>query len=96
MANHVSALKRERQAGKRRARNRAVVSGVRTTLKKVQTALAEGQVENIQSAVKAATSALGRAASKGVLPKKRVSRKISRMAQRANQALHASTAPPPS
>ncbi len=92
MANHPSALKRERQAKKRRDRNRGALSSVRTAVKKVQIALSEKNAELVKSAFKEATSFLDGAASKGILPPKRASRKISRLAARVNKYL--STPPP--
>ncbi|MFQ5780356.1 MAG: 30S ribosomal protein S20 [Nitrospiria bacterium] len=92
MANHPSALKRERQARKRRERNRAVTSSIRTALKKAQIALSEKDAERIKTTFKEATSSLDRAASKGIIPHKRASRKVSRLTARVNQAL--SVAPP--
>lgn len=92
MANHPSALKRERQSKKRKDRNRGALSSVRTAVKKVQKALSEKNAELIKSALKEATSSLDGAASKGIVPQKRASRKISRLAARVNKYL---SAPPP-
>lgn len=92
MANHPSALKRERQSKKRRDRNRGALSAVRTAVKKVQAALSEKNAEVVKTALKEATSFLDAAASKGIVPQKRASRKISRLAARVNKYL----SPPPS
>jgi small subunit ribosomal protein S20 len=92
VANHPSALKRERQAKKRRDRNRGTLSSVRTAVKKVQAALSEKNAELVKTTFKEATSSLDGAAGKGVLPQKRASRKISRLAARVNKFL---SAPPP-
>lgn len=91
MANHPSALKRERQAKKRRERNRGTLSAVRTAVKKVQIALSQKNPEQAKAALKEATSFLDGAASKGVLPQARASRKISRLSARVNKFL----SPPP-
>lgn len=93
MANHPSALKRERQARKRRERNRGVLSSIRTAVKKVQTALSEKNAERVTAAFKEAASSLDGAASKGVVPKKRASRKISRLAARVKKFLAAPNPP---
>jgi small subunit ribosomal protein S20 len=93
VANHPSALKRERQAKRRKQRNRGVLSAVRTAVKRVQTALTEKNQDLAKSALKEATSSLDGAASKGVIPKKRASRKISRLAARVNKFLSAAAAP---
>ncbi len=87
MANHPSALKRERQSQKRRSRNRAVSTGIKTSIKKMGVALSENELEAIKSTLKEATSSLDRAASKGVIPKARASRKISRLTMKANKMI---------
>ncbi len=93
MANHPSALKRVRQSEKRRTRNRAVASTVRTAIKKLTTAISDEASEPIKNHLPGAISTLDRAGSKGVIPKKRASRKISRLTKSANAALAAASAP---
>lgn len=88
MANHASALKRNRQRIKRTSRNRAVRSSLRTELKKATSTIASSPKESADS-VKAAQKALDRAASKGVIPKRRANRLKSRMALAANRAAKA-------
>ena len=85
MATHKSAVKRARQALRRRARNRNLRGRMRTAIKEARGALGEGG-QTAQAALKRAESQLRRAASKGVIPKKRASRQISRLAKRANRA----------
>ena len=85
MANHASAEKRNRQRIKRTTRNRAAKSALRTEVKKARGALAKPQ--SAAADVKAAASALDRAASKGLIPAKRASRAKGRLAA----ALHKST-----
>ena len=75
MATHKSAEKRARQATKRRLRNREVKSRVKTVVKACRTA-------TDAETLRAAESALRRAASKGILPKRQVSRRVSRLARR--------------
>jgi len=87
VANHASALKRERQSQKRRKQNRTATSSVKTAVRKAISAMAEKDGNMAQESVRAATAALNRAASKGVIPKKRASRKVSRLAKKANKAL---------
>jgi small subunit ribosomal protein S20 len=84
MANHKSAEKRIRQTEKRTAINRARKSRVRTFVKKVEVAIASGNKEAAQSAFRLAQPELHRAASKGVLHKNTVARKLSRLAARIN------------
>lgn len=81
MANHPSAVKRHRQSQKRATRNRAVRSGVRTTVKKVRLAVEASDRESAQAAMKAAQVELDKAVSKGVLHRKNASRRISRLAR---------------
>jgi small subunit ribosomal protein S20 len=76
MANHASAEKRNRQ---RITRNRAARATVRTVLKKARLAIAEGNADKAKEPVLAATKALAKAASKGVLKKKTASRVTSRI-----------------
>lgn len=89
MANHASAVKRNRQRLKKTARNRSEKSGLRTELKKARAAIkATGKSSTEQ--VKAAVSALDRAASKGVIPAKRASRVKGRLAAALHKASAAS------
>jgi small subunit ribosomal protein S20 len=88
MANHPSALKRNRQRLKRTARNRAGKSSLRTEIKKARTAL-ESAPKEAAGILKAAESALDRAASKGLIPVRRASRTKARLAKARNKALAA-------
>jgi small subunit ribosomal protein S20 len=82
MANHASAVKRNRQRLKKTARNRAAKSELRTELKKARAAIKTGGAEQ----VKAAVSALDRAASKGIIPVERASRVKGRLAAALHKA----------
>ncbi len=79
MANHKSAKKRARQDEKRRLRNRAVKSRMRKLVKSAR----EG---SDPEGLKKAESALRKAASHGVIPKRRASRLVSRLARAARPA----------
>lgn len=94
MAIHISALKRERQSIKRRDRNRGILSSVRTAVKKVHNALSQKNADLVKTTFKEATSHLDGAASKGALPNKTASRKISRLAARVNKFLAAPSSNP--
>jgi small subunit ribosomal protein S20 len=85
VANHPSAEKRNRQRIKRTARNRAVKSAVRTQVKDVRAAVAAKDPKAAKEALEQATKALDGAASKGVLPKKAASRKVSRLAAQVHK-----------
>lgn len=86
MANHKSAEKRARQDAKRRERNRAVRARTRSVIKAVRSDLESGSADPVARA-REAEGALRSAASKGVIPKHRASRLVSRLAKRANQAV---------
>ncbi|MBS2015497.1 MAG: 30S ribosomal protein S20 [Deltaproteobacteria bacterium] len=85
MANHPSAEKRNRQRQKRTARNRAVSSSVRTLVKRVRTALHAKDKAAASTALQAATVALDKAASKGVVHPKAASRTISRLSAQVHR-----------
>jgi small subunit ribosomal protein S20 len=76
-----SAEKRNRQAQKRRVRNMAVRTGVKTAVKKVREAIAKGDTAGAKQLLHAAEKTIGKAASKGVVHKNAASRKISRLAK---------------
>ena len=85
MANHKSALKRNRQSLVRRDRNRANRTKVKTAVKKIDTAIeVEASVEKAQEALLAAIPIIERAAVKGAFHKKTASRKVSRLTKRVN------------
>jgi small subunit ribosomal protein S20 len=90
MANHASAVKRNRQRIKRTARNRALKSELRTELKQARSAIKAGP--DAANIVTEAQSALDRAAAKGVIPAKRASRVKGRLAAQLHKAAKASTA----
>ena len=82
MANTASARKRIRQTERRTARNRARKSRVRTFVTKLEAAIAGGDKAKAAEALKVAQPEMQRAASKGVLHKNRVARKLSRLSAR--------------
>lgn len=84
MATHGSALKRHRQSLKRRARNMAVKSAIKTAIKKVRDAINEGRAEDAKAALAKATRLLDKAVSKGVLHRGNASRRISRLSKAVN------------
>ncbi len=85
MANIKSAKKRILTNQKKAARNQAVKSGVKTAIKKVRVAIETGNKEEAAKALLAATSAIDKAESKGVIKKNTASRKVSRLAQAVNK-----------
>jgi len=85
LANHKSALKRNRQSLIRRERNKMNSSRVKTAIKKVDAAMeVEGSAEKAQEALIAAVPVIERAAVKGAFHKKTASRKISRLTRKVN------------
>jgi small subunit ribosomal protein S20 len=85
VANHPQAKKRARQRIKITARNRHVRSTVRTFLKSVANAVAAGEKDKAVAALGAAVRQLDKAVTKGVLPRKTASRKISRLTVAVNK-----------
>ena len=85
MANHKSAVKRNKQGLVRRERNRINRTRVKTVIKKIETAMeVEGSVEKAQEALVAAVPIIERAATKGAFHKKTAARKVSRLTKRVN------------
>jgi small subunit ribosomal protein S20 len=84
LANHKSALKRNRQAAVRNARNTHIRSTMRTLVKQVRSAVSAGNREEAQTAMNRAIPFIDKAATKGVIHKATASRKISRLAKLVN------------
>ena len=82
MANNASARKRIRQTERRTERNRARKARVGTFAKKVETAIASGDRAAAAEALRTAQPELQRAATKGVVHRNTVRRKLSRLAAR--------------
>lgn len=87
MANHPSADKRNRQRIKRTVRNRSIRSALRTAVKKARTAITAGEKAEAQAAVKEASIALARAATKRVVHPRAASRVTSRISQQLHKLL---------
>ena len=81
MANHKSSKKRVLVTEKKNAINTARRSSVRTATKKAVIAIESGDKATAVAATRAAESKLMKAAGK-VMPKKRASRKISRLTKK--------------
>lgn len=84
MADHKSAIKRNRQSEKRRIRNGSVKSHVRTRVKAVLAAVEEKDAARSLESLQAAVAVIDRASSKGVLHRNNAARKISRLTRRVN------------
>jgi small subunit ribosomal protein S20 len=82
MPNIASAKKRTRTTAKRTAINHARKSRVRGFVRKVEEALAKGDKQAAQAALKAAEPEIMRGVSKGVIHKNAGARKVSRLTKR--------------
>ena len=82
MAHHESAKKRIRQIERRTAVNRARAGRVRTYIKKVETAIAGGEKEQAQAALRDAQPEIHRGVGRGVLHRNAAARKLSRLSAR--------------
>ena len=86
MANHKSALKRARQNEKRRARNNSLRSVTKSAVRRALELITSSSTrDDALKALSSGAKALEKAVSKGVWPKNRASRKISRLAQTLNK-----------
>ena len=83
---HKSAIKRARQSVKRHERNKAILHGTKTVVKKVKAAVADKNLQLAQSLLNDATSALHKAVTKGALHRNTASRRISKLATKVNSA----------
>ena len=81
MANIKSQIKRNRQNEKRRARNKAVRSELKTRTRQALEA-AEAGADDVEERQRIAQQRIDRAVSKGVLHKKTAARRKARLAKR--------------
>ena len=84
MPNIKSAKKRVLIAKVNNERNKADKSALKTTLKKFEAAVTEGNREQADSAYKAAVKTIDQAAAKGILHKNTAARKKSSIARKMN------------
>jgi small subunit ribosomal protein S20 len=82
MANTKSAKKAVRQITRRTAANKARRSRMRSSVRKVEEAIASGNKDAAQAALKEAQPVMARTAQKGLLHRRAASRKVSRLAKR--------------
>ena len=82
MANTKSAKKVARQTLRRTEVNKARRSRLRSSMRQVEEAIAAGNKEAAQAALKAAEPVIARTAQKGMVHRKTASRKVSRLAKR--------------
>lgn len=82
MANTKSAKKATRVIARRTAVNKSRRTGMRTTWRAVEDAIASGDEAKAKEALRAAESKTMKAAGKGVVHKNLASRKVSRLSKR--------------
>jgi small subunit ribosomal protein S20 len=86
MPNHKSAEKRVRQNEKRREINRSNRGKLRTSIKKLRSALTTGGAATAQELLPETISTIDKAVQKGVLHRNAAARYKSRLTTRVNQA----------
>jgi small subunit ribosomal protein S20 len=86
VANIKSQIKRVKTNEKRRQRNKSVRSAVRTAVRKFREAVEAGNTGEAAELQRAASRALDKAASKGVIHKNQAANRKSAMAKRINTA----------
>ncbi len=85
MPNIQSAKKRVKVSEKKNLRNRMVKSGVHTSVKKLDAAIA-ADPKNAQAQLSATVAAIDKAAAKGVMHKNAANRKKARLAKQLDKA----------
>ncbi|MCM3599511.1 30S ribosomal protein S20 [Robertmurraya korlensis] len=84
MPNIKSAIKRVKTSEERNARNTMVKSATRTAVKKVESAIVNGDATTAQESFALAASKLDKAAAKGLIHKNAAARKKSRLMKKLN------------
>ena len=84
MANIKSAKKRILVNSTKAARNKAIRSKVKTSIKRVEAAVAAKDTEAAKAALLTATSDIDKAAKKGIYHKNNAARKVSRLTKAVN------------
>lgn len=84
MANHRSAIKRAKQAEKRREINKGIKTRVKHVVKTVRAAVAERSSDKAKEALANAVPVIDKAVSKGTLHPRNAARKISRLSKQVN------------
>ena len=84
MANIKSAKKRVLVNQKKAERNKSIKSGVKTSIRKVEAAVAAKDKEAAVAALQNAISTIDKAATKGVYHKNSAARKVSRLSKAVN------------
>ena len=85
MGMHASAIKKDRQALRRREHNRTMMAAIKTAVKKVRSAVGAKNESDVKAALAEAVPALSKAAAKKLIHKNRASRLVSRLTRHANR-----------
>ena len=85
MANHKSALKRNRQNEKRNERNKTKRTRIKNAIKSVLLEVDEKNKEGAQNALRKAAKIISKNANKGAIHKRAASRKFAGLARRVHQ-----------
>ncbi|WP_455257837.1 30S ribosomal protein S20 [Peptoniphilus asaccharolyticus] len=86
MANIKSAIKRIDVAKRNAARNKSVKTEIKNYIKKFESAIDSGKVDEARELLKLTDKKLKRAVTKNVFHKNNASRKISKLAKKLNSA----------
>jgi small subunit ribosomal protein S20 len=92
MANIKSQIKRNKQNDKRAEKNKAVRTSLKTSTKKVRSAVESGDAEAATAQALETSRALDKAASKGIVHKRTAARRKSRLAKAANKVTASASA----
>ena len=84
MANIKSQIKRNKQNEKAAERNKAVRTALKTSTKKIRTAVDAGDAEEAMARQRENARALDKAVAKGIVHKRTAARRKSRLARAAN------------
>jgi small subunit ribosomal protein S20 len=84
MPNVKSAKKRVKTNKIRQTRNRQAMAALRTSLKKVNTALTTGDPAAVDAALPSALSMIGRSRKKGLIHRNKAARQESRLMKKVN------------
>ncbi len=85
MGVHASAIKKDRQALRRRQHNRTMMATLKTAIKKVRTAVTARDAAGAKRALAEMVPALSRAAAKHLIHRNRASRLVSRLTRHTNR-----------
>ena len=90
MANHKSAIKRDRQSKVQRLRNAGYKTMAKNAVKDLRLAIDNKKIEDANLSLNKVISTLQKVQSKGALHKNTVSRKISRLTRQVNKLANVS------